>query len=283
MRAMRAAGFTTMRTIVFHGHDTDPDPTAFVSMDGRISAADKRKLHDFVSDVAAAGFTTLELAPDFGAENWLYCRNKTWGDCFDVRRTGENWRFIRDTAATALTAAGTMTVRLDLANEQAPDPHMPPRALAQAKTYLQTLAGRFARAFGSGWVISAARSQASSSIETSDRVNLLLADLAQAGLVPKYIELHDYSGDGNDMTGSLDALQSIARRTGTSIVLGELRYHSSVQAAAIAGWLAKHPDSRIVDIMQWPEWDPSIACAIDPSPPYSPGPLGRLLKSSPRR
>jgi hypothetical protein len=277
LHAMRASGFTTMRIVIFHDRETDPDPTSFVSMDGSIARADRRKLHDFVGDIAAAGFTTLEIVPDFGAENWLYCRNAVWGDCFEPSRTAENWRFIEQATQTALSGAGGMRVRVDLANEQAPDPAMPPRALAQAKTYLQTLARRFSSEFGDRWLISAARSDDSTAAETRDRLELLVKDLAAAGLTPKFLELHDYSFDGNDMQQSLDALQAIAQRIGARVVLGELAYHNAVQAAAIRGWLARNPASRIVDLIQWPEFDPRQACAMDPLPPYTPGPLERAL------
>jgi hypothetical protein len=99
--------------------------------------------------------------------------------------------------------------------------------------------------------------------------------LAEAGLKPEYLELHSYSNDGNDMVQSLDAAEAIAQRIDARIVLGELRYHSTAQAAAIGSWLRKHPDSRVVDLILWPEFDPSQACAQLPALPYTPGPLLR--------
>jgi hypothetical protein len=276
LRAMRRAGFTTLRIIVFYGHSADPDSSAFTSTDGTMAAADRRKLANFVGDISAAGFRSLEIAPDFGAENWVYCRHRRWGDCFDAARTGENWRFIAQSAETAFAAGGSMSIRVDIGNEEAPDPRMPASALAHAKTYLQTIAARFEARFGSRWLVSAARSAASPATETGDRLGLLVADLAAVHLVPTYLELHDYSGDGNDMKMSLDAMQALAQRIGAQIVLGELGYHNAVQASAIAGWIARNPSSRLVDLMQWPEYDPSKICAIDPVPPYTPGPLGRI-------
>ena len=75
------------------------------------------------------------------------------------------------------------------------------------------------------------------------------------------------------MVQSLDAAQAIAQRIDARIVLGELRYHSIAQASAIGGWLTKHPESRVADLILWPEFDPSQACAPLPSLPYTPGPL----------
>ena len=281
LAAMRQAGFTTLRTLVFHDHATDPEVDSFVSLDGSITPADRAKLHDFVADVARAGFTTLELVPSFVSQNWLYCNEHVWGDCFDPRTTDENWRFTAVVAQTAIDAAGPMTLRFDIGSELAPDPHMPAATLRKAKTYLQTMARRFQARFGSTWLISAARSDGSTASETAARTELLLDDLAQAGLRPRYLELHTYLPDGNDLKQSLDTLQRIAQRIDAYVILGELRYHSDVQAATIATWLAKHPQSRVVDVMQWPEYDPSHICAIDPSPPYTPGLLGKLLP--PRR
>ncbi|HTA39474.1 MAG TPA: hypothetical protein VK760_10370, partial [Candidatus Acidoferrales bacterium] len=227
----------------------------------------------FVRDVGAAGFTTLELVSSFDSENWIFCRNKAWGDCFEPARTEDNWRFISQTAQAAIAAAGPLALRFDLGNEQAPDPHMPARTLARAKTYLQTIAKRFQAAYGDGWLFSMARSDESTAAETGERLDLLVADLSEAGLSPKYLELHSYLDDGNDMVQSLDAAQAIARRIDARIVLGELRYHSAAQASAIAGWLRKHPESRVADLILWPEFDPSQACAPLPSLPYTPGPL----------
>jgi hypothetical protein len=272
LRAMHASGFTTLRVLVFHDHTTDAyESDSFTSTDGHIAPADADKLRGFVTDVASAGFSTLEIVPSFVSENDLYCRVRAWGDCFDPRRTGENWRFIKETADTVTAAAGPLALRFDLANEAAPDPRMPPRALRQAKTYLTTIAGKFEAEFGDDWLISAARSNNAAATETADRLELLVKDLASAGLHPRYLELHTYSDDGNDLVESLNDMQALAQRIDAGIVLGELRYHSAVQASAIAGWLAKTPDSRLIDVIQWPEYDPSNVCAIDPAPPYTPG------------
>ncbi|MBV8372625.1 MAG: hypothetical protein JOY69_05140, partial [Candidatus Eremiobacteraeota bacterium] len=202
---MRRAGFASLRIIVFYGHDTRPDPSAFTSLTGDVKPADRMKLANFVGDIARAGFRSLEVVPDFGAENALFCRNRQWGDCFDPRRIGENWRFIAQVSQTAIAAAGRMRVRVDIANEKAPDPAMPAATLQRAKTYLQTIAGRFQRRFGARWLVSVARSGHSDPVETSNRLNLLAADLAEARLVPKFLELHEYSDDPQDVQESLDA------------------------------------------------------------------------------
>jgi hypothetical protein len=277
LRSMRGSGFTTLRVLVFHDHIPDASESdSFTSLDGHVAPEDAAKLRNFVTDIAAAGFTTLEIVPSFVSENDLYCREKAWGDCFDPRRTDENWRFIAETTRIVSAAAAPLALRFDIANEAAPDPHMPASALRQAKTYLTAIAGRFAREFGDSWLISAARSDASPATETGDRLGLLVADLGEAGLRPKYLELHSYSGDGNDLVESLNEMQSLAQRIDASVILGEMRYHSEVQASAVAGWLAKNPQSRVIDLIQWPEYDPSQICAIDPQPPYTPGPLGKI-------
>jgi hypothetical protein len=279
LREMHRSGFTTLRLLVFYYRTTDASSDdSFTSTDGSIKPSDRTKLADFVRDADAAGFSHLEVVPSFQAENELYCRNAAWGDCFQPSLTAQNWRFIEATARTALAARGRLQLRFDLGNEDAPDPTMPPATLQNAKRYLQFVAGHFQREFGSEWTISTARSSASQATETATRVNLLLDDLRAAGLTPKYLELHSYSGDGNDMTASLDEISAIADRIGASIVLGELRYHSDAQAGAIVAWLRAHPAARVADVIQWPERDPSQVCALDPSPPYTPGPLGAIAE-----
>ncbi len=272
LRAMRAAGFSTLRTVLIYDRSSDPDPTAFTSLDGSVSAGDRDKLQSFVRDVGAAGFTTLEIVSSFDSENWIYCRNHAWGDCFNPARTSDNWRFISQTAQAAIAAAGPLALRFDLGNEQAPDP-ICPLARWHARRRISDDRRRFQAAYGDGWLFSMARSDDSTAAETSERLDLLVADLGDAGLKPKYLELHSYSNDGNDMVQSLDAAQTIARRIDAMIVLGELRYHSSAQASAIDGWVRKNPQSRLIDVILWPEFDPSQACAILPSLPYTPGPL----------
>ena len=279
LRAMRQAGFTSMRVLAFFYHSTDAEASdSFTSTDGSIRAADRTKLAQFVTDIAAAGFKRLEVVPSFQAENWLYCRNKTWGDCFAPSRTDENWRFIEQTAKIAIASAGSMNLRFDLGNEAAPDPRMPSAALANAKTYVQTIAARFAHEFQAPWTISTARSDASAAHETTDRLQLLVDDLSEANLKPPFLELHDYSPDGNDVKQSLDEASAIAARIGAHLVLGELRYHSASQAGAIAAWVRAHPNSPLIDAIQWPETDPATVCATLPPPPYSPGPFGATDK-----
>ena len=272
LAAMHASGFTTLRVLVFHDHSTGTEDDSFTSLDGSLMPADARKLHDFVGDVARAGFRSLELGPAFVNENSLYCNRHVWGDCFDPKRSDENWRFISGVATTAIGAAGSMPLRFDLGNEQAPDPRMPAATLQNAKKYFGTIATRFQTAFGSIWLISSARSDASNAGETADRLNLLVDDLSAAGLKPPFLEVHTYSADGNDLKQSLDDAQRIAQNVGANVILGELPYHSAVQAKTVAGWIARNPDSRLIDVLQWPERDPSEVCAVDPVPPYTPGP-----------
>jgi hypothetical protein len=278
LRAMHASGFTSVRFPVFYDHSEDETADdGFTSTDGAMRTADRAKLAAFVGDAASAGFRTIEAVASFQEENDLYCKRKEWGDCFRAERTGENWRFIAAVTRTVREAAGTATVRIDLGNELAPDPHMPPKAKAKAAAYLGTIAGNFQREFGDGWLVSAARSDLSDSSETRARIELLLADLRAAGLTPKYLETHNYTADGNDLAQSMDAMESISASIGARFVLGELRYHSGVQASAIAGWVRRHPRSHLSDVIQWPEYAPGTVCATDPSPPYTTGPLGKLL------
>ncbi len=284
LASMHASGFATLRALVFYYHSTDAwSQDSFTSTDGSVSAADRAKLSAFVSDVAAAGFARMEIVPSFQTENWLYCRTKAWGDCFEPSRTAENWRFTETVARTAYRAAGRMALRFDLGNEAAPDASMPRATLENARTYLQYVAGRFQREFGSGWTVSAARSDAPAPGETAGRLTLLLADLAGAHLVPKYLELHAYTPDGNDLATALDETGAIARRIGAAVVLGELRYHSAAQAQAIARWMHQNPAVRVADVIQWPEVDPSAICNLNPVPPYAPGPLAHAGLPAGRR
>lgn len=282
LHAMRASGFTSLRVMVFHDHSSDAwESDSFTSLDGSIRAADRRKLARFIGDVGAAGFHTIEVVPSFQWRNDLYCQVRSIGDCFDPRRTGENWRFIAQVAQIARAAAGAMALRFDLGNEDAPDPAMPAGVRANAKRYIQTIAQRFQSEYGSNWTFSVARSDRGTWAETRNRLGLLLDDLAEIHLRPRFLEIHTYDTDAQNLQATLDVTQEIAHRIGARIVLGELAYHNAVQARAIERWLRQHPNSRVDDVMQWPEYDPSLACAPLPHPPYTPGALGAIAPQRP--
>ena len=71
-------------------------------------------------------------------------------------------------------------------------------------------------------------------------------------------------------------MEALAESIDAHVILGELRYHSIAQAAALSQWIAQNPRSRLIDLIQWPEYDPSRSCEINPSPPYTPGTLGAI-------
>lgn len=265
---MRGAGFTSIRTAVFGrrpSNDRLEGPLAFDN--GELAERDRASVQAFVGDIAAAGFATTEVAFGFIGENAPYCHRVQYGDCFDPSRVEENWKFIAAITEAVQAAAGGMSLRFDLSGESCPAANMPSSTLANASRYLRTLARRFQARFGDRWLVSCADSP------RAERLGLLLDLLASAGLTPKFVEVHSYRAEPGYLASVLDAANLMARRIGAGLVLGEMRYHSSEQVAQIADWLRRTPDSRLIDVMQWPLADLASRCHIDTPPPYTPGPV----------
>lgn len=268
---MRKAGFTSLRSqIVFL-----PPPNRFnmypiTSQDGNIPDQDQANLRAFVEDIAAAGFETFE--PVFGGAG-LYCKKVNWGDCFDPASIEKAWTFAEQATRIITAAAGPLKLRFDLTNEGCPAPSMLPSTKDNARLFLTTIATRFQKTFGDNWLISCAYDPGSA------RLKLLLKDLADAGLKPRFVEVHSYViGDG--FLSMLSSANAMAAAIGADLILGEMRYHSVDQNGLLRRWLAENPKSRLVDALQWPLADPSTKCPFDTPPPYTPGDLETLATPS---
>ena len=279
LRQMRAAGFSRLRTLIYHRRPTnDRSSGALISEDGAVVPGDRETLRSFFSDIASAGYRGLEITYGFVEQNSLYCHKNKWGDCFDPRRTDENWRFVADVAETALGVAGMPELRFDLANEGCAAPSMPAETIANAGRYLRTVAARFGERFGDQWLVSCADSA------RAERVALLIQQLAEINLRPRTIEMHTYSTDAGHLHGELEAANAIAQRLDAALVVGEMRYHSSDENDLLLGWLRSQPQTQLREIFEWPLRDPSTGCGMDVGPPFTPGPLlTRSEKRSTRR
>jgi hypothetical protein len=267
LTVMRQAGFTTLRAILNFRHPgPDRHEGPLVSTDGSLTETQRQSVREFVGDIAGAGFRTIELVPGPASrENNIYCRRNTWGDCFEPQRTEENWRFIVDTVEAATAAVGPHGLRFDLSNEACPAPNLAPATLANAKRYIQTIASRFSARFGDQWLFSCADSN------NAVRLRLLLQDLGEAGLRPRYVEIHTYRTDPDELEKKLTAANEMAAGIGAELIIGEMRYHSTEQVEAIKAWLVRNPGSRLAEVLQWPLAQPKTRCPIDTPPPYTPG------------
>jgi hypothetical protein len=265
LRAMRAGGFTRLRTLIFHRRPiNDQLSGALLSATGDLSPRDRKNIGEFVGDIARAGYRGLEIGFGFVEQNSLFCRKQDWGDCFEPARIEENWRFISQIADTANAAAGAMTLRFDLQNEGCPAPSMRAAAVRNAAHYLTTIAARFQARFGPIWLISCADSP------RAQRATLMADQLGQAALSPRFIEIHTYRTDAARVFEALDGADALAQRLDASLILGEMRYHSAEQNAIVRDWLQRRPRSRLREVYQWPLRDPSSKCHMDSGPPFSP-------------
>jgi hypothetical protein len=271
LRNMRESGFTTLRTLIMYRR---PPPNGgfdgpLISKDGSISVQNRANIAQFVADIRAAGFPFLEVSFGFLTENGPYCKRVTYGDCFDEARTTENWRFIREATTAVMSSAGDMDVRFDLQNEGCPSPYLVSTTIKKVSIYLQTISLKFKQSFGDKWLISCPDSA------HGERILLLLKSLQDVGLTPRYVEAHTYKTDPVAVGEMLDAASAAAQRIGADLIIGESRYHSAEQAAIFSNWLKAHPDSRVININEWPLSDhhPPLGCGMDTAPPYTPGSL----------
>jgi hypothetical protein len=104
-------------------------------------------------------------------------------------------------------------------------------------------------------------------------LGLLLDILASGGLSPKFVEVHSYRTESGYLESVLDSANRMAEHINAGLILGEIAYHSSEQAAQVVDWLRGHPNSRLIDVMQWPLTNPQSRCQFDTPPPYTPGPF----------
>ena len=75
---------------------------------------------------------------------------------------------------------------------------MEPSTRFNAKRYVQIIAGRWQSLFGNHWVMSCPNSAKAS------RLDLLVEYLAEAGIHPKFLEVHNYETDPASINASLD-------------------------------------------------------------------------------
>ena len=107
-----------------------------------------------------------------------------------------------------------MPLRFDLSNEACPASNMLPATIAtHAGRYLTTIAGRFEAQFGSNWLISCPESP------RSERAALMVKLLLDAGLSPRFIEIHTYRTDPSWVFGALDGANSLAQRLDATLIL----------------------------------------------------------------
>ena len=265
LRSMRAAGFSRLRVMVTHSRPAKNHLSgALQSATGELSPRDAANVRAFVGDIAGAGYRGLEITYGFLEANALYCKRHNWGDCFEPSRTEENWRFISEVAQITSSAAGGMPLRFDLNNEACPAPSMPPATIANASRYLTTIARRFQARFGQNWLISCADSP------NAQRAALMVRELSQGGLSPRFIEVHTYRTDPRFVSGVLDGANGLAQRLDGTLILGEMRYHSAEEMGIVRHWLQAHPQSRLREIYEWPLHDPTTGCRMDAAPPYTP-------------
>lgn len=267
---MRGAGFDTMRIILHASHLPGDHKEGLIhTVSGDISSQDQDNIRNFVGDVAAAGFQSLEVAFGFQKDGKIFCKVSEWGDCFDPARTDANWRFIDGSTALVKGSAHAMSLRFDLDNEGCVAPSMPASTIANAKKYLATIASRFREKYGDdGWLISCPDS------ERGARLAAMLEGLREANLKPRFLEIHTYKEDPDHVREVITTANDLAAQIGANLILGELRYHSSIQEKVIHEFMLNHPNNRIVEILQWPHAE-SGKCPIDVQPPYDPGPYSR--------
>jgi hypothetical protein len=268
---MHAAGFVSMRIILHASHlPADHKEGLIHTVSGDISSSDRDSIRNFVGDVAAAGFQGLEVAFGFQREGKIFCKTNVWGDCFDPARTDPNWRFIDEATSLVKSSAHSMALRFDLNNEGCVARSMPAGTIANAKKYLATIATRFRDKYGDDdWLISCPDS------ERAMRLADMLAGLREYHLKPKYIEIHTYKNDPTHVQEVISAANAMAVQIDAKLILGELKYHSDIQEKVIHEFIRGQPNSRIIDIFQWPLAGSDSKCPIDVQPPYDPGPYAQ--------
>jgi hypothetical protein len=259
LAAMRAGGMRALRLFIYHATDVRDNGSLVSSEGGRLAEPYRTNLADYLDDVRAAGFTSLNVTfnPWFENDPIGYTPIP-----YDPRKLNENWAFIAD-IRPLVKAHGPSTTRIDLINEGAPDSWQP-----QLREYVAELWSRYADAFGTGDVVVSIIVKSDEGGSTSRLENLIAALRATGRGLPKVFQVHP-SWSGGGALRDLRAIDAVLAREGLSqpLVIGEEAYNSKGVATQI-GNFQLGSTRRILEIMEWPLETVRTTWSRCPAAPY---------------
>ena len=274
LAAMRAAGMRALRLFIYHASDVRDNGSLVSSAGGRLAEPYRTNLADYLDDVRAAGFTSLNVTfnPWFENDPIGYTPIP-----YDPGKLDENWRFIAD-IRPLVKAHGPSTTRIDLINEGAPDSWQP-----QLRDYVAELWRRYADAFGTNDVVVSIIVKSDEGGSTSRLENLIASLRATGRGLPVLFQVHPSWSESGALR-DLRAIDGVLRREGLSqpLVIGEEAYNSKGAATGIARF-RRESARRILEIMEWPLETSRPTWSRCPTAPYRIDSFMRALGRRPYR
>lgn len=284
LAAMRAAGITSLRLLLWHATDTSGQDWGIVpSAGGRLVEPYRSNLINYLGDVRAADFKALTL--DFGPEG----SNDPVEDAYDPTKFDENWSFIRD-VRPLVKQYGPTTTRIDLLSEGAPSSYLP-GSLQRIEGYISEMYRRYVDEFGKADVTVSAIAPPDpyediTRPDTSHRLQNLIDAFAASGRgQPTFFSVHVTTpwqpSAANTLYGLRQADATLAANgLSQPLVVSETAYDDRELAGAISAF--RRTSSRpILEVLEWP-WRAGSACKdFSVSPPFRADAYIRALSGSP--
>ncbi len=284
LQQMYANGQRSLRVIVFFGHAPGETFTSSPAETSRkclntgtnscppgdeyfIPQQYQQNMRDYLADIRAAGFERVMVAlgpqwindfmscnnPDIPASlrQQLYAGSPLVNELFE-----EAWGVAKEVRAIAVGSG--MPYLIDLGNE-----YMPPSNLidfgqcakdivegtANSPGYLRFLWGRYVAAYGNQDTVGFSVIVGN----TWDADNRLARMPQFLSPMPPVLELHSYTGAGNDIYSGLRRAALVTANFGARPwVIGETDGRSSVAANAIRSFIQNTPQQPVKMVLQWP-------------------------------
>ncbi len=259
LRAMAAAGFRSVRVMVFFGTSTDPlPPAAFGYADAAKASA---AVAGFLRAARSAGFEEAYVV--FGPLAFATpgCRRVEFGDCFDPRSVSKSAAFTAEVAAAAV-AAFPPTV-IDFHNEGCVVSGLPRLLARNMRAYNEAVAAALADRLPEGSAVTL-------SIEPSRGIGCVryAVDLLDRYGFPGPVDFHVYD---ESVVGQIPEAARIAAASGRELVIGEMWMSGRDPLhAAVADRIRALPPGTVDDVMFWPSDGAYPGCHVSLRPPYAP-------------
>jgi hypothetical protein len=260
LKTLRASGFRVVRSIVqlFPGDHPSGDLTNIYKLDdGVLEAA-----ANYVRDVRDAGFDSLIIAFDTQGSASPGCRNKEWGDCFDLATVSSSVDAEERVMRAAHSVSG-ISVRVDLLNEACISKVIPPLLSANFVVFIRAASKMHAATFPDIPVT------VSCQIERSaDGLAATMRLMAESGDRMSFIDVHAYPGTTRIEADTLSrAAQSIGAAK-LPFIFGETSYADPGYQRSIVSAYQEAFHGTPQQVIFWPVHSLSNHCHFDVAQPY---------------
>jgi len=274
---MRMDGVQTLRFILWYTTDIGSHRWGIVpSRGGQLVEPYRTNLQNFLTDVKNAGY--LRLSVSFGPE-WTNNPNGTEGPGkYDPAKFDENWNFIKDVRGI-LKSYGPGDTKIDLWNEGVPSIHQG-SSYQQTRDHIKNLYRNYVNEFGNSDVTVSYIGPIGSG-GAADRLQNFIDLVLETGVeLPRWFEVHIYTGDENQAYNDLKSAEEVLQRNGLGqpIVVGETYYNDEGTARGISRFVQESP-VLVEEVMHWPNERNSACGSWSATPPLNVDTLASYLQT----